>query len=285
VQPATDSGTVDELSEMLARHARWFVLTGAGCSTESGIPAYRDETGRWQHRQPIRFREFVESEAVQRRYWARSLIGYERVRSAQPNRAHHALARLERLGKVVALVTQNVDDLHRRAGSRSVIDLHGRVSLVECLGCRRESHRDELQTRLRRSYPASAAGLDAEPAPDGDALAEEDGAGLSLPRCGECGGVLKPAVVFFGETVPPERVVAAYADLGRADALLVVGSSLAVFSGYRFVRRAADRGLPIAVVNAGVTRADALAALKVEGSCGPALDEAVGALAQRLGWG
>jgi NAD-dependent SIR2 family protein deacetylase len=275
---------VDLLVDELARHQRWFVLTGAGCSTDSGIPAYRDATGAWQHKQPIQFREFVRSEAVRQRYWARSFVGFERVRNARPNAAHLALARLQGLSRQRLLVTQNVDGLHQKAGSEGVIDLHGQLALVECLDCHAQLERASLQAVLLELNPAlldqSASGV----APDGDAETDESGARqLRIPACSVCGGVLKPAVVFFGETVPPARISTAYQALDESEALLVVGSSLMVFSGYRFVRRAAASEKPIVVVNQGLTRADPYASLKLQSPCGMLLDAAVTRLESRCG--
>jgi NAD-dependent SIR2 family protein deacetylase len=265
------------LSAALARHRRWFVLTGAGVSTLSGIPAYRDEQGAWKHKAPIQFRDFVQSEALRRRYWARSFVGFERVQRAEPNGAHHALARFERLGRARLLVTQNVDGLHQKAGSGRVIDLHGQLAEVECLACRERSSRAAMQHRLLSHNPWLAAVTSAHATPDGDA--ELDGSShetLVIPSCEACAdGMLKPAVVFFGENVPKARIDQAYDALAESDALLVVGSSLMVFSGYRFARRAAELGKPVVVLNQGLTRADALAALKLEGECGALLDAAV----------
>ncbi len=285
VQPAR------ELSRRLERHSRWFVLTGAGCSTESGIPAYRDETGAWRHKAPIQLGEFLGSEHVRRRYWARSFSGFQRVLQAKPNSAHHALAALERLELVRLLVTQNVDRLHQKAGSRNVIDLHGQLAWVVCLGCGAQFERTRVQGWLAEQNPdlrdgapdtpeLDAGASSAHPtvgfAPDGDAeVGASAMASVRIPVCPSCTGMLKPAVVFFGETVPPEKVQASYAALEAADALLVVGSSLTVFSGYRFVRRAADLGKPIVVLNSGVTRGDRFAALKLEGSCGALLSSAL----------
>jgi NAD-dependent SIR2 family protein deacetylase len=264
------------LGEALARHRRWFVLTGAGCSTRSGIPAYRDENGAWKHKAPIQFRDFVGSEALRRRYWARSFVGFERVYRAQPNAAHHALAQLERLGRAKLLVTQNVDGLHQKAGSREVIDLHGQLAQVECSSCRLLLAREELQERLLELNPWLARVRAVGATPDGDAELDATAyENLVVPACPSCSGVLKPAVVFFGENVPKTRVEAAYGALAASDGLLVVGSSLMVFSGYRFARRAAELGKPVVVVNHGLTRADSLATLKVHGDCGARLSAAI----------
>ncbi|HVZ35769.1 MAG TPA: NAD-dependent protein deacetylase, partial [Polyangiaceae bacterium] len=271
---ATDAAA---LAALLGAYRRWFVLTGAGCSTDSGIPAYRDENGVWQHKAPIQYADFRSKDAVRRRYWARSFVGFERMRRARPNAAHGALAELEMAGRVEVLATQNVDGLHQLAGSQRVIDLHGQLARVACLGCRAETSRERLQAELEAQNPFLAHARELGPAPDGDAeVGAAQGNMLRVPVCSECGGVLKPAVVFFGETVPRERVARAYAALEASDAVLVVGSSLSVFSGYRFVRRAHEQGKPIIVVNRGVTRADAMAKLKISGSCGPLLSAAVG---------
>jgi NAD-dependent SIR2 family protein deacetylase len=230
---------LDALVELAGNAATLTVLTGAGCSTASGIPDYRDAEGRWKHARPVLFRDFVGSADVRKRYWARSLVGWPRVRLAVPNAAHRALAALESRGHVDALITQNVDGLHRRAGSTRLIELHGRLGTVVCLACRASFSRDAIQRRLRRLNPdwTPAAG----PAPDGDAHLRGSEALLecfSVPGCSNCGGVLKPDVVFFGEQVPKTRVDRAFVQVRRSSALLVVGSSLMVYSGYRFVREA-----------------------------------------------
>jgi NAD-dependent SIR2 family protein deacetylase len=263
---------VAALGAFLDEHPRLVVLTGAGCSTGSGIPDYRDTDGSWKHRRPMPFAEFVGSAAARRRYWAGSLRGWPRVRDARPNGAHVALARLEAAGRVARLVTQNVDGLHQRAGSRRAVDLHGRLDLVECLDCGACLPRDDVQALLERWNPAVAAGL-AETKPDGDSGVREDLDGFRVPDCRECGGVLKPAVVFFGENVPRGRVDGAMAALSRANALLVVGSSLMVYSGFRFVLAAERLGLPVAALNRGRTRADDRLRLKVEADCAPVLAE------------
>lgn len=280
---AVPRGALDTraLAEALVRYRRWFVLTGAGVSTLSGIPAYRDETGAWKHKAPVQFRDFVLNEAVRRRYWARSFVGFERLHRALPNGAHRALARLERLGKAGLLVTQNVDGLHQKAGSRAVIDLHGQLALVECLACRRQVQRVALQERLLELNPwLPRAAVGASSTPDGDAELEAAmDQGVVVPSCEVCSGVLKPAVVFFGENVPKERVDEAYQALAASDALLVVGSSLMVLSGYRFVRRGVELGKPVIVLNNGATRADPIATLKVQGECGAVLGAAIAQIA------
>lgn len=259
------------LADFVERHPRLFVLTGAGCSTESGIPDYRDADGGWKRARPIMFQAFVADEPARKRYWARSLVGFRRMRAARPNAAHRALADLEHRGRVAQLVTQNVDGLHQAAGSRRVINLHGRIDLVRCLGCERRISREQFQVELARSNPGFAT-LDGIDAPDGDAdLDAVAFDAFEVPACQVCGGLLKPDVVFFGERVPPERVQRAMDALEASDAMLVVGSSLMVYSGYRFVKAMAEAGKPIAAINLGRTRADDLLALKVAGRCGDVL--------------
>ncbi len=259
------------LRQFIDRHERLFVLTGAGCSTGSGIPDYRDADGEWKRAQPVTFQDFVASEHTRKRYWARGLVGWQRLRAAQPNAAHRSLAALEYRGRIEQLVTQNVDGLHQAAGSRNVIDLHGRADVVRCLECERRSPRAELQAEMIRRNPRFAE-LDALAAPDGDAdLDGMDFASFDVPACDTCGGLLKPDVVFFGESVPRERVQLAFSALDSADAMLIVGSSLMVLSGYRFAKTMAEAGKPIAAVNLGKTRADDLLSLKVTQHCSDAL--------------
>jgi NAD-dependent SIR2 family protein deacetylase len=261
----------DLLREFIQRHSRLFVLTGAGCSTDSGIPDYRDANGEWKRAQPVQFRSFMEDALTRKRYWARSLVGWRRFGRARPNDAHRALAALERRGCVGLLVTQNVDRLHQAAGSAAVVDLHGRLDTVRCMGCERRLPREDLQQQLLERNP-DWVDLDARDAPDGDAdLHGLNFSGFDVPACGECGGLLKPDVVFYGESVPRERVTAAMGGIAEADAMLVVGTSLMVFSGYRFAREAAAAGKPIATVNLGRTRADDLVSLKIRRPCTEAL--------------
>lgn len=265
------SDPLDALADFVARHPRLFVLTGAGCSTDSGISDYRDRNGDWKRRPPVRYQEFVGSERTRQRYWARSLLGWPAFARARPNAAHAALARLEAAGFIHQLVTQNVDGLHQQAGGRRVIDLHGRLDAVVCLDCGIQDSRAAFQRALAGRNPAFAA-LAAAVGPDGDAdLEDVDFSAFQAPDCPRCGGILKPTVVFFGETVPKPRVERACRRLAEADALLVVGSSLMVFSGYRFCKQAGAHGQPIAAVNLGRTRADGELALKVDLPCGLAL--------------
>ncbi|GAB2579354.1 NAD-dependent protein deacetylase [Dyella jejuensis] len=265
-----DNGN-DALQDFIATHRRLFVLTGAGCSTDSGIPDYRDAHGGWKRTQPVTYQAFMGEALTRQRYWARSLVGWRRFGHAQPNDTHRALARLEDSGKLQLLLTQNVDGLHQLAGSRSVLDMHGRLDTVRCMDCERRSPRHAVQQALLALNPGWSH-LDAADAPDGDAeLDGLDFSTFSVPPCPHCGGILKPDVVFFGENVPRDRVTTAMQALEAADAMLVVGSSLMVFSGYRFAHAAAKAGKPIAAVNLGRTRADPLLGLKVEQSCAKAL--------------
>jgi NAD-dependent SIR2 family protein deacetylase len=273
---ATTDAADDRLRRWLARHRRVFALTGAGCSTASGIPDYRDDQGEWKRRPPVMIQAFRAEHAVYRRYWARAYVGWPRLATAAPNPAHHAFAAWEAAGTLLQVVTQNVDGLHQRAGSRAVVDLHGRLDFVQCLSCGSRRHRATVQAAIA----AANAGWEAEAAaaPDGDA--DLDGTlveSFTPPHC-ECGGLLKPDVVFFGENVPVTRVAEAREALACADALLVAGSSLMVYSGFRFVRAAYEAGLPIAIVNRGRTRSDDLADLKIERDVGWALTEAVSAI-------
>ena len=281
---ARSSESETPLSSFIRRHPRLLVLTGAGCSVASGIPEYRDHDGAWKSRPPVRYADFVASPAVRRRYWARSVFGWERVAGAEPGSVHRALARLEQAGHARAVVTQNVDALHQRAGSRRVIDLHGRLDEVECLDCGARIRRADMQALLLAWNGPFLAALGAAPGataaarPDGDVQLEADFSDFRVPDCPSCGGVLKPAVVFFGENVPRARVDATLCALGAADALLVVGSSLMVFSGFRFCLAAREMGKPVAAVNLGRTRADELLSLKVASDCGPALEQVADAL-------
>lgn len=281
IEPQT--APLETLADFLAPKRRLFVLTGAGCSTESGIPDYRDAEGAWKHRQPMKYQEFVDSRAARRRYWSRSLVGWRRFAAAKPNPGHQALARLEAAGRVRCLVTQNVDRLHHQAGNRRLIDLHGRLDRVECLECRMGYRRDAFQGELERLNPTWGQGQTAGSAtirPDGDAdLGKVDESAFHVPDCMRCGGVLKPGVVFFGESIPRRRVERAFEALAEADAVLVVGSSLMVYSGYRFVREAARRRIPVAVLNLGRTRADHEIELKVTARCGEILPPLVDRLA------
>jgi NAD-dependent SIR2 family protein deacetylase len=224
------------------------------------------------------YQDFVRNPQARQRYWARSLVGWPRFAAAQPNAAHRALAALETIGHVRLLVTQNVDGLHQKAGSRRVLDLHGRLDRVQCLDCAARFPRETFQLELAALNPDYAAPV-AATKPDGDAqLGHQDVAAFRVPTCRDCGGTLKPAVVFFGENVPPATVSEAHARLAACDALLVVGSSLMVYSGYRFVRAARDNGKPIAAINLGRTRADDEFSVKLDAACGEVLPRLLAAL-------
>jgi NAD-dependent SIR2 family protein deacetylase len=247
------------------------VLTGAGISTDSGIPDYRGPGS--PRRMPMTYQEFVSGPAARQRYWARSHIGWTRIRAAAPNPAHHAVARLEDGGRLSLLITQNVDGLHEAAGSRRMCALHGRIADVVCLSCGQQTSRVTLHEHLADLNPGFAqAHREAEVRPDGDVeLSSTEG--FLVPGCAFCGGVLKPDVVFFGENVPRERVRRCLDAVDAAAALLVLGSSLTVMSGLRFVRRARALGLPVVVVNRGATRGDDLATVKLEMGCAEFLAE------------
>jgi len=270
--------------DWLAQVGTWnnvLVITGAGCSVPSGIPAYRDADGQWRHRAPVTYREFMESEHVRRRYWARSTRGWQLIERAEPNQAHQALARLEQEGYIRALVTQNVDGLHARAGSRKLMELHGGLASVACTRCAWRGERGTFQADLLHLNPELGTDI-ALIAPDGDAHLE-DGvyATFQVPSCHYCDGVIKPDVVFFGEAVPVQRVHDVKDHVSQCDALLVIGSSLTVFSGFRFVKLAASRGLPIAVLNLGSTRADHLGAHHLDASVEDVLPELVSIVVAR----
>lgn len=259
------------LRSWLDRFGRVFVLTGAGVSTASGIPDYRDTTGVWKRPPPVTYQAFVGDAATYRRYWARSVVGWPSFSTAVPNASHRALTVLEQQKRITSLVTQNVDTLHQRAGSRDVIDLHGRLDRVVCLGCGDETPRTALQVRMVANNPGWRPQR-SEAAPDGDADINPDAvATFDPPHCAICGGMLKPDVVFFGENVPRIRYRQAVAALEAADAVLVVGSSLMVYSGFRFARMAHEQAKPVAILNRGQTRADHLVDLKLESDCGAVL--------------
>jgi NAD-dependent SIR2 family protein deacetylase len=248
------------------------VLTGAGLSTSSGIPGYRDRQGKWKAAQPINHNDFLRHESVRQRYWARSFLGWPTVARAIPGRGHRALAQLEREGRIDLIVTQNVDGLHRKAGSASVLELHGGLAAVVCLSCGTGHSRALVQEWLQAANPELTENT-APVAPDGDAhVAAELYARFRVPVCPACGGLLKPDVVFFGDSVPRERVASAMAAIKAAAGLLVIGSSLMVYSGFRFVEFARREGKPVMAVNLGTTRADHLFEAKVEQDCDAFLD-------------
>ena len=269
---------LEALVEFVLRHPRLAILGGAGISTANGIPDYRDDAGEWKRSPPMQHRQFMGSHAARQRYWARALVGFRALGEARPNAAHRALARLEALGHVRGVITQNVDGLHQRAGSRRVIDLHGRADRVRCMSCGASRMRHALHAELEALNPRWAT-TGAAAAPDGDADLEADFSAFRVPDCSRCGdGIWKPDVVFFGDSVPSSVVERAFALVEECDALLVVGSSLMVYSGFRFARAAARDGKPIACLNLGRTRADALYSLKVAAP----LETSLGALVERL---
>lgn len=274
----TGAAGVDALARML-RGRRVVALVGAGCSTASGIPDYRGPETRRRARNPIQFRTFIGDDEGRQRYWARAVVGWPRFAASQPNAAHRSLAALEHAGVVRGLITQNVDRLHHAAGSRRVVELHGALHEVSCLACGEIETRESLQRRLLALNPGWERAR-AEAAPDGDAeLSGDLVRRFVVAGCRACGGNLKPRVVFFGENVPADVTADAWALFDEAEVLLVVGSSLTVFSGYRFVRRAAKRGVPVAIVNLGATRGDPQATLRVDDR----VEAVLPALARALG--
>lgn len=248
---------------------RVFVLTGAGLSTDSGIPDYRGQGRVAKH--PMTYDTFMGSKLAQKRYWARSYVGWSRISSALPNPGHRALAKAETQGRISALVTQNVDGLHQEAGSKSVIDLHGRLDRVVCVGCKDSIARIEMDSFLKELNPGITKDVSVEFTPDGDAEIEGTESFI-VPSCAKCNGVYKPDVVFFGESVPSARVELALNLLEDSDILLVAGTSLTVNSGYRFAKQASKTQKPIVVVNLGPTRADHLANAKIEANTSLALE-------------
>jgi NAD+-dependent protein deacetylase sirtuin 4 len=261
----------------LASGRRVVALAGAGLSTDSGIPDYRG-AGR-PPRTPLVHRDFLASAATRRRYWARSFLGWPRVSAAPPNDGHRAVAALEHAGRLGGVITQNVDGLHQRAGSRRVVELHGALARVRCLECGALESRAASQERLA-ALNADWRGGVAAIAPDGDADLDAAAlAGFVVAECLACGGILKPDVVFFGDNVARPVLDEAWRLFDEAELLLVLGSSLTVWSGYRFVRRAAEVGKLVAIVNLGPTRGDALATVRVAAPLGTVLPELAAALA------
>jgi NAD-dependent SIR2 family protein deacetylase len=273
--------TQAERLDALLRRGGVVVLSGAGISTESGIPDYRGPSGSLRARLPMTIREFTGSSAARQRYWARSQIGWRRMSGAAPNAGHRAVAELERSGALAGIITQNVDGLHQAAGARDVIELHGSLAWVVCLECGSRTTRTALDERLRASNPGfDVVSLAPSPSkPDGDVeLADEHVARFQLVGCDRCGSdLLKPDVVFFGENVPRPRVDRCYELVEAGSSLLVLGSSLTVMSGLRFVQRARRDGIPVAIVNRGVTRGDPLADLKLDAPLGATLTGLVAA--------
>ena len=250
------------------------VLSGAGLSTESGIPDYRGPSGQQRRGQPMTYQTFTGSAEARQRYWARSHLGWRNITDAAPNSGHSAVAELERRGAVTGIITQNVDGLHQAAGAVSVTELHGSLHRVTCLSCWRRTSRTALHERLAAANPGWDQPADVTVNPDGDVALEETD-GFSVVGCEACGGVLKPDVVFFGENVPKQRVEACYSMVGSAQSLLVLGSSLTVMSGLRYVRHAAKSGIPVVIVNQGVTRGDEFALATLDAPLGATLTSAI----------
>jgi NAD-dependent SIR2 family protein deacetylase len=262
------SYSIEVARRSLAGKKLW-VITGAGVSTDSGIPDYRGEGRVARH--PMTYDIFLGSFEAQQRYWARSYVGWSRIALAKPNPGHFALASAESQGTLSYLITQNVDGLHQEAGSKSVIDLHGRLDRVVCLGCQKIISRTEMDERLQELNPEISKDSNVEFTPDGDAEIEGT-KDFKVPACIKCSGILKPDVVFFGESVPTDRVELALSQLADCDAVLVAGSSLTVNSGFRFIKQASKSGKPIVIVNIGPTRADQLAIAKIEANTSLALE-------------
>lgn len=278
--PAGTAG-IDRMCGLVSA-GRAVVLSGAGLSTESGIPDYRGPTGTLRTNTPMTYQEFVGSTAARRRYWARSHLGWRQIAAARPNDGHRAVAELQRRGVLAGVITQNVDGLHQAAGADGVIELHGGLDLVVCLACGLRESRVTMGDRLRAANPGFGATV-TRVNPDGDAdigdLADDELDGFALAGCLRCASdLVKPDVVFFGESVPKPRVEACFGLVENARSLLVLGSSLSVMSGLRFVRRAAALGTPVAIVNQGETRGDPLAELKLEAPLGPTLTALTGSL-------
>lgn len=277
--PVPPSGEADPelVSDMadLLRRGDVTVLTGAGCSTESGIPDYRGEGATKKARAPVKFTTFVRDPMARRRYWARSSVGWRQLTEAVPNPAHEALAKMEQAGLLTGLITQNVDGLHRRAGHENIIELHGGLEQVRCLSCSKLEPREELQGRLLELNPKLTS-LPAVKGPDGEPeLDDELVLGFEVATCQHCNGHLKPDVVFFGESVPRDRVENAYDWIADSRMLLVAGTSLTLLSGLRFVKRAKEQGKLVGIINLGPTRGDEFAEVKVEARLGQALPEIV----------
>jgi len=279
---ARTTGSFGMLTDVVAAGGV-LILSGAGLSTESGIPDYRGPTGLARRAAPMTYQAFTGSAAARRRYWARSYLGWRRIARAVPNDGHRAVAALSRRGRLTGIITQNVDGLHQAAGAFSVTELHGSLHRVVCLSCGQRTSRTELDRRLEAANPGwdeeLATSIGAAPGPDGDAVLEEEAtASFHVVDCPACHGVLKPDVVFFGENVPRSRAEACYAMVERSKSLVVLGSSLTVMSGFRYVRHAARLERPVVIVNQGATRGDAYAAATLDAPLGQALTALVAGL-------
>lgn len=262
---------IDSLCLLLSRHPGFCVLTGAGCSTASGLPAYRNLDGDWQHERPMEHQDFIASELMQKIYWSRSQHGWPNFHKARPNQTHALLTELQHRGFVRQIITQNVDGLHQASGSDSVIELHGRLDQVICLDCSATFSRQAFQTRLASVNPLSGISESAV-RPDGDVdLAVNRLSGYSIPRCERCEGTLKPDVVFFGGVLDPQIAADAQSAVENSPGLMVVGSSLMVYSGFRLVKRALTLEKPVVIINRGTTRADDLHVMKIDHESGQVL--------------
>ena len=262
----------EQLAQFIQQHPRLFVLTGAGISTDSGIPAYRDSSGAWRSPPPVLHQEYMNQHCVRQRYWGRSLAGWHTMRDAKPNTGHRILAAMEQAGLIELLVTQNVDRLHQKAGSKRVIDLHGRADIIACMSCNRSVEREQMHQWCNTLNPDFNIPRVSIARPDGDADFETDFSQFQVPGCPECGGIMKARVVYYGDNVAKEIVFDALTALERSSALLAVGSSLQVFSGFRFNRHAAGANIPQAALTEGVTRADDLLQLKLDAPIAPVLE-------------
>lgn len=268
---------LEQLQKFIEQHQRLLIITGAGLSVQSGIPSYRDHAGKWQRSPAIQHQEFLSKASSRQRYWARSLFGWPLIANAQPNIAHRQLTQWERDGRIQLLLTQNIDGLHRAAGCNNVLELHGRVDRVQCLDCYSYTDRHKIQQQLielTSDLWQLAQNQSIIAAPDGDADINHHAIGqVQCPRCPKCSGILMPDVVFYGGTVPKARVELALDHLKKSDAVLLMGSSMMVYSAFRFCRHASQEGIPIAAINQGVTRADDLLQCKLEMECSAALGQ------------
>lgn len=276
------NGNISEQIQTLAHEMQQnqpvTVLTGAGISVSSGLPVYRDAEGSWIHKQPVQGPKFRASESTRQRYWCRSYFGWQAFSKARPNSSHNDLARLEEKNFISTVITQNVDGLHQQAGSKQTIALHGNLSEVICLSCGDISARSELQTRLKVANPEFLK-IQFEVAPDGDALVDDAHVKrFNIVACAKCNGTLQPHVVFYGDNVPRPRVDACMQQVLNSRMLLCIGTSLMVFSGFRFCRAAAEAGIPVVMINKGITRADDLAELKINSNCDDVLSQLAGSL-------
>ena len=270
---------IEKIVEVLNQSRALLVITGAGCSTASGIADYRDQQGAWKQAPPMQHQDFMASHQARQRYWARSQLGFPVFNHAQPNDAHNLLVSWEKNSRLIGLITQNVDGLHQAAGHQNVIDLHGQLRRVVCMHCGAYETREKIQEYLDRHNTPVAGEVFA--LADGDAnVTATDFSKVQVPSCARCGGILKPDVVFFGDSVDKNIVDQAYDWVDRADVVLTVGTSLMVYSSFRFVRRAHARGIPIVCINLGVTRADELLYAKAQGPCDQVLMEIDGLLTQ-----